>query len=403
MKAISAKGTVGTSRVERLTLVIVAAIFLLVGSGVFVFFTVLPLRSWSQAQHWESVPCTILSSSVASHSDSDGVTYSVDISYAYQWSGERYESDAYNFFSGSSSGRSGKEAIVGQYPPGSEHTCFVNPEDPREAVLNRDFDFTYFIGTVGLIFVFIALGLIVYSLRGGDRSSRTATNSARAELRSAIVRTDETVTLKSDNTGLVGCAFFFVFGLIWNGIVFAMLWGMLREESPGIAGLLFMTPFVLVGLGVGIGVVYYFLALFNPRPELTLSPGTIPLGGAAELGWRFDGSTARIRQLTITLQGVEKATYRRGTSTSTDSSTFAKVVLADTASNVEIREGRVSVAVPEFTAPSFFAPNNSIIWQIHVRGDIRWWPDVNREFAIQVAPLPQEHPVPYAPAEFREV
>jgi len=60
-------------------------------------------------------------------------------------------------------------------------------------------------------------------------------------------------------------------------------------------------------------VVYQFLALFNPVPTLDLSSPTIPLGGSAELRWSFAGRASRIRELAVTLRGVERATYRKGT------------------------------------------------------------------------------------------
>ncbi len=56
----------------------------------------------------------------------------------------------------------------------------------------------------------------------------------------------------------------------WNGIVSVFLWQIVlsfRRGDPEWFLCLFMTPFVLVGLGLMAGVVYFLLALANPRPQ----------------------------------------------------------------------------------------------------------------------------------------
>ena len=142
-----------------------------------------------------------------------------------------------------------------------------------------------------------------------------------------------------------------------------------------------MSPFRLIGL-----VVYHLLALFNPRPALQLSSRTIPLGGAAELRWTFTGQTSRIRELTVTLRGVERATYREGTSTYTDESTFYELELYRTSALAEIASGQVGFLLPQDMMHSFGAENNKIIWRLDMRGDIKSWPDVKESFEIEVTP-----------------
>jgi len=65
----------------------------------------------------------------------------------------------------------------------------------------------------------------------------------------------------------------------------------------------------LAGLAL-IGVFFYcLLSLFNPRLTLTLSSGSVPLGGMMHLRWEFTGRSSMIRQLTIMLYGTEHASY----------------------------------------------------------------------------------------------
>ena len=398
MKSISRKGTAAGG---GCALYLFASVFFVAGSVVFVFFSGVPLWRWVGAQSWETVPCVIESSSVGSHSDSDGTTYSIRIRYSYVWEGQTYRGDAYNFFSGSSSGRSGKQKVVDQYPSRSERVCYVNPSDPGDAVLSRDFSLGYLIGCFGLLFVAVAVGVVFAARRSGSNASISRGGRVQAAAAPARAYGEGRVTLKSGSSSVVGCGVMLFVAAFWNGIVGTVLWGVLSDGDVDIFPLLFMIPFVLVGLVLVLVLFYMFLALFNPRPDLTLDPGYLPLGGTSVLGWSFRGSTSRIRRLTITLRGEEKATYRRGTNSVTDTSVFYELVLVDTEAPNEMPVGEISFTVPEFTAPSFDAPNNKIVWVVKVSGDIRRWPDVNAEFPLEIAPLPVEGGGARVPAEFR--
>lgn len=402
MKAISRKSSRGGAKV---VVFFVALVFCAVGSVLFYFLSALPLQGWMDARQWASVPCTIVRSDVDSHHSDDGTTYSVDIAYRYTWDGETYTGEAYNFFSGSSSGRSYKEAIVNEYPVDSTRECFVNPENPGEAVLNRDFNFTYLIGVFGLIFVFGGLGMFVYVFRKQEGFAVTSSEKHWPTMSRSPELPDGTITLKGSQNRVVTCGCVFVIAAFWNSIVGTMLVGMYADGDFGsgeFLPFLFLIPFVLVGLGMIAFLIYSFLAIFNPQPDLTLSPGYLPLGGTAVLGWTFRGNASRIHRLTFTLIGEEKATYRRGTSTTTDSSTFANVTLFETELPQEMAMGEIEFTMPEFTVPSFDAPNNKIVWSLKVHGDIRRWPDINAYFPITVSPLPRDTAAERLPAQFRE-
>jgi hypothetical protein len=153
-----------------------------------------------------------------------------------------------------------------------------------------------------------------------------------------------------------------------------------------------MIPFVLIGLVMILVVVYLSLALFNPRATLTVNANAVPLGGALEVQWRLTGRVEVVRRLRIWLEGREEATYRRGTSTCTDSEVFATVELAAADMPHDIREGRRSVTVPTDTMHSFEACHNKIVWALQVHGEIERWPDVKEQFPIVVLPASTQPP-----------
>lgn len=404
MKAISRSKSAAAS--SGCVIRMVGLLFLLVGGGLFYGLSGRPLLNWFEAQSWEAVPCVILSSSVGTHSSSDGGdTYSVDIVYAYDWEGQRHESDRYNFFGGSSSGYDRKQAVVDMYPAGETRECYIDPGNPSVAVLNRDFSLTYLIGCFGLIFVFF--GVLMFFAR--TSTTRAATLNAPSVFRTQNTRLasrytissasgalpvgapeEGTVALKGGNNSIIGFVALLIFAMIWNGIISVAVWDSvgLGEGSFELFSFLFMIPFVLIGLALIGGTFYFFLTLFNPRPDLRMTPGYLPLGGAVVVSWSFRGNSSRIQKLTITVQGQEAATYRRGTSTSTDKSVFEKIVAVETLEPASIAAGEATFTMPEFTAPSFDGPNNRIQWQVKVHGEIHRWPDVNEEFDLIVHPLP---------------
>ena len=149
---------------------------------------------------------------------------------------------------------------------------------------------------------------------------------------------------------------------------------------------IFLSVFVLIGFGFVCAALYQLLAIFNPRPVLTVSAAAVPLGGATGVRWRFTGNVRRIAKLTISLMAREEATYRRGTSTTTDRILFVNAVLLDSADHAQFASGSVKVEIPRDSIHTFTAPNNKIVWLLRVHADIPKWPDVNAEFPITVLP-----------------
>jgi len=382
------------------------AIFALAGLGFLIPFFILPVIRIIGAQDWPAVACTILHGKVRSHSDSDGTTYSIDILYEYEVDGHTYKSDRYNFMTGSSSGRRGKQDIVNAYLRAENLVCYVNPKDPSQAVLNRGFSLTMLFGLIPAVFVVVGVGGMIGVTRAARRKARrltqadwlpeATTQSAQGvdnEYRLAVGGPAGPVVLKAPYGRWGKLIGVIVFAAIWNGILSVFLINAVRGFQRGRPewGLtLFLVPFVLVGLGTLVAVVYQFLALFNPRAKLTVGTATIPLGGSVPLSWEIFGRVERIGTLTITLSGREEARYRRGTKTYTDKNTFYEEVLVSTDDSSQMAYGQTTLRIPADTMHSFRADHNKIIWSLTVHGDIARWPDMKDEYEITVAPRPLE-------------
>jgi hypothetical protein len=133
---------------------------------------------------------------------------------------------------------------------------------------------------------------------------------------------------------------------------------------------------------------YYFVALFNPRPQLRASRSKVPLGEAVELEWQIYGRLQSVRQLRIFLEGREEATYQRGTSTYTDKEVFETKEIVRITNWIDMRAGTGKVMIPADSMHSFSSANNKIIWTIRLKADVEWRPDLDEEFPVTVLPLP---------------
>ena len=367
------------------------------------------------ARSWRAVPATVESSAVRTHRGDESTTYSVDILYRYTIDGRTYKSNRYSFMGGSSSGYDRKREIVSRLRPGTPVTVYVNPADPTDAVLVRGFTWEMLFLGIPLLFVAIGVGGGVYAARrtmrlrredpfagvspdaagpgtGGTsryvEPTRNPTTRAYSPRRSPREGAGPVALKARHSPGLrfLGVCIAAVF---WNGIVSVFLYHVVNGWARGrgeVCLSIFLVPFVLVGLGLFVGVAHAFLSLFNPRVVLVLGRDTLPLGEAAALRWSLTGRADRVHRLVLRLEGREEATYRQGTDTRTDKNTFFSTDFVDTDDVVEIREGKATVPVPADTMHSFSAANNKVVWVLTVHGHIRGWPDVKDEYLLNVAP-----------------
>ncbi len=368
--------------------------------GCFFFYVIFLQPVWNiwRARSWGAVPCRILSSEVKQNRGNKGSTYQAVIKYAYQVDGRSFASERYDFFGVSSSGYTGKKRLIDRYPPGADATCFVNPEAPDEAVLHRGPTHSLWWGIFPL--PFIAIGSLAFlpsrflsnkTSKGGpikDTAGRrhrvkNATSDHLHDISEGPVELQASASPVGKLLGMMVVAVF------WNGIVSVFVWDLwkgFQRGRPEWFLLIFLIPFVLIGLGLIAAVIHAFLNLFNPRISLTVSSSAVPLGGNLEVHWSFRGNVGRLRDLRIILEGAERATYRRGTNTSTDEHIFAKIPLTEITDRDAIKSGSARITIPHELMHSFKASNNEIVWRLKVNGNIPRFPDVSEEFALTVLP-----------------
>lgn len=378
-----------TTKTGRVVGTLLGLPFFAMGAFLCWMMAIQPLLNVASSQSWPQVPCTITTSEVETNHSSDGSTYKVNIHFNYSYEGQQYkDGGSYDFNSASSSGRNSKQSTVKRYPRGKEVQCWVNPDSPEVAVLSRGIPgIVYFVIPFTSIFMFIGAGISLGSLGLLPKGWKLKFNSRHKRVSQAESGEKE---LKPTTSGAGKAIGMFLVACFWNGIV-----GIFAKEvvqgfqkgDPEWFLVLFLIPFVCVGIALIGGVFYYLLALANPRFELVLSEGSPRLGETVHLSWKSTGSLHRLQNLQFILEGRESATYRRGTNTSTDHCTFHRQELFATDEADAHSNGSTEVTLPEASMHSFDSANNKIDWHIKVEGPIPRWPDVKDSYPITVRPL----------------
>ncbi len=371
----------------------IGLIFAVVGGVLTLYLLVAPGLRLAEATSWTETPATIAAATVRSWSTDDGTSFRADILYEYSAGGRLWLSNQRSFFPMSSSDYADAHAEVDRYPVSSSTVCFIDPDDPSRSILDRAFRPVYLVGLFPLIFLLAGLGLIVYTLRARS----TGVTAAIAPSSFEVEETEPERILEPEAGPIAKIVGMTLIAAFWNGIVSIFVWQAVKaimSGGPEWFLMIFLIPFVLVGLALIVGIFYTILAAFNPRPGLTISPAAPRLGTRLRVEWSFKGKVSRIQHLRIVLEGHEKATYRRGTNTYTDREAFATIDLVTTSAEWEIGRGSAEIEIPEDTMHSYASANNGVVWSLIVQGDIPRWPDVSESFEIEVRPLASERLLP---------
>jgi len=104
------------------------------------FFGLLGRELWQTVQtyRWPALSCQILESEVNRRQDSSEKPYGVRIRYQYDWEGQTYTSDQTSLNARAFGDFQKAQRLSSRYAAGSSATCYVNAEDPTQAVLLRE-------------------------------------------------------------------------------------------------------------------------------------------------------------------------------------------------------------------------------------------------------------------------
>lgn len=126
-------------------------LFMAMGTVIVALLLVIPVFRQVLSRGWVATPAVVeMSRSVVSRGGKGGRSWHPEILYRYEFGGISRRASRIRFFEGSS--RSGTQSFLARHPVGAKVTCWVNPRDPDEAVLERGSSWTQAIGLLFLPF-----------------------------------------------------------------------------------------------------------------------------------------------------------------------------------------------------------------------------------------------------------
>ncbi len=137
---------------------------------------------------WTQVEGRVQSSEVKSSRDSDGTTYRSKITYTYEWGNEKKSGDQVRTSGsiGTSGGGLARDEVA-RYPAGKPVKVFVNPKQPKTAVLEPGLGWSHlFLPLFGMIFAGVASLFLWFALRGA-RQQKAKEAQAAAQRAAGVI------------------------------------------------------------------------------------------------------------------------------------------------------------------------------------------------------------------------
>jgi hypothetical protein len=394
------------------------AFFLLIGGSVLttMLFT-LVIPEWRVNHEYAEHTCKIVGKRLAETESQDGPLYRAEFQIEYTINGVEYRIWTYAVSNIYSSGRESKQAILSRFSLGDTATCWYDPIDPERVVLVRGYSWwIYLVIIVPVAFIVIGAGGLIYTLLHWGKSAERRAAPSQHMLDSELFGVNghankeyPNVPLRDDITSSPGTKLRYrlpintspgwvLFGtllgcIIWNGIVAVIVYFVVRGHLAGDHDwilTIISIPFVLGG----IFLIYYLLrqllltAGIGPT-LLEISDHPLYPGNEYKLFISQPGRLS-VKKLLLSLVCDEKATYRQGTNTRTETRRVYRQELLRR-DNFEIPPGSpfetdCIFKIPETAMHSFKSGHNEVDWTLIVESEVSRWPNLKRAFPVVIFP-----------------
>ncbi len=337
------------------------------------------MASWPQTQG------TLSSAHIRSSTSDNSTSYEAEAQYRYRVGGREYFGDRVAIQGGGDNIGDFQQQLGWEleslYRNRQSVTVYYNPDNPAEAVLNREMRW----GLIGFKAIFVltfggvGLGLIIFGLRG-----KRVIDTPEAAEKPWLARTEWADNrIRSGARTMVYIAWFFA--IFWNLIsspgvfFFQEVW---RDEGP-------VALFILLFPLVGLGLLYWALRQtlewrrFGYTPlRLDPFPGAIggDVGGEIELNFPYQPGLAcevTLSSLYSYVSGSGKNRSRHERVEWQDSG-YAQVEPAGRGMQLRFR-----FAVPEGLRPSEAEQGNYYLWRLSIKAELPGV-DLSRSFTIPV-------------------
>ncbi|MCX5660742.1 MAG: DUF3592 domain-containing protein [Planctomycetota bacterium] len=380
-----------------------------IGLGVWGLFSFNNVVTILAARTWTPTRCTIESSAIVpSGTNRRGPVLRLAIHYTYVINGKTHGSDRYDCDADGPSGNRAKQ-ITELHPAGSETTCYVNPQDPSQAMLEREFRWIHLLdllvipplGIGGLCLFAASRCHRELNLPRNNPPARTGTAPAPERLSSLdIAGLPAPPTSTNGRVALspIDSAWNLLFQVsiaigIFGGLAAFCLCGLTLMKAPGSSGWLIailMIPFILVILPLLIISPFFLRTCLVPQPDVFVSAGLLHPGETARLECAFTRRPSAIRKWAVDLKAREEVDYfdKDNKSRTTKNTIYSRRLTASKPKPISTNwTETIDVAIPSGAMHSFESPRNRIVWYIEVDVTISDLRSRREEYRIVVLPL----------------
>jgi hypothetical protein len=147
-----------TKRSHQIMGIMIGVAFTIIGIVTSYIWAFNPASKIAEAQNWNETICTIESMDYKTTHDQRGAHSEMVVRYTYEYDGKKYWSSNYRY----GKARYSKGMI---FQPGQQTACFVNPDNPEEAVMIRDDSAWSLWALLSISFIFLGLFAIFTAIR----------------------------------------------------------------------------------------------------------------------------------------------------------------------------------------------------------------------------------------------
>ncbi len=316
--------------------------------------------------------------------------------------------EAWAFRGGRVADRGRALASLHSVPLNATVTCWYDPDAPERVVLARGYNWWMWALTLllpGALLVFGGAG-VVRTLtawrKSEERRAAAASRAASSHAHPAIPSCDDLVnspgtvlrfrlpTSGTEGWTLMGLGLFAVF---WNAVlvVLSVTAGLdLMGGRTDWLLLMVLVPFAAVGIaGIVVFVRQLILTSAVGTTQLEISDHPLRPGGSYDVHLAQSGA-GMFRNISVTLELEEQATFRQGTDTRTERLVVWRGGIRSW-KDVEVAPGtrfeaEATLTIPATAMHSFVSEHNTVAWRVVVRGRPGRWPAFSRGFPVVVHP-----------------
>ena len=361
--------------------IVFSAIFFAVGAG-FLVIGILPnLYDWGRMQDWVQAPAQLQDIELKSHHGDDSTTYNVVARYQYDYAGQSYSADRVGISGGSDNIGKWQHDTYSRMRSQRPFQVWVNPDDPTEAVFDREIRWELLGFKLAFVLAFGGFGggLLWYLIHQKSKKRLTGVPlwQALPEWRSNEIRSKAKLTMY----------FVWIFAIVWNAISAPVVFIVPGEFTRGNHAVLIALLFPLTGAGL----LYYAVKTtlnwrrFGPTP-LSLDPFPGQIGGrvAGKVELRLPYTPRHRFRATLSCNHVYVRRSGKHSSTRRDlrwqDEQWATVEPGARGTRVRF-EFHTDAGLPESSDPGNRSHDE---WALQLHGDLRG-PDFDRSWTIPVA------------------